>query len=165
MKADFSAAEPHACRTASFNSLSRFQDTSCTNTWTGTIKGLTVSCQDIYLCFTFGLGVNSSLQSWIIHQPLRRRTLTASALISVWQLKDKNLIFGSLNDITTGVNETVPICPVLDPLAFTCLTGKHFIAELQSSIQKHLTDRETKAPGVDATCSAIWQVKNPHFKP
>lgn len=85
MKADFSAAEPHACRTASFNSLSRFQDTSCTNTWTGTIKGLTVSCQDTYLCFTFGLGVNSSLQSRIIHQPLRRRTLTASALISVWQ--------------------------------------------------------------------------------
>lgn len=36
-----------------------------------------------------------------------------------------------------GRNETVPICPFLDLVALTCLVGKHFIVELQSSLQNN----------------------------
>lgn len=59
--------------------------------------------------------------------------IEAFSISSAWQLKDKNFLFGSQDDIILGRNEMVPICPFLDLAAFTCLVGKYSIAELQSS--------------------------------
>ena len=45
------------------------------------------------------------------------KTSNLCTAFSAWQLKDKNFIFGSQDDIIIGRNEMVPICPFLDLVA------------------------------------------------
>lgn len=66
---------------------------------------------------------------------MESNTSNLSIAFPVWQLKGKNFGCGSQDDIIIGRNKTVPICPFLDLVALTCLVGRCFTAELQSSLQ------------------------------
>lgn len=161
-KHSLSNSKATSCRTCSFNNLSGFWDRSCTNTWSDTllsVNGPVVWAVKIFISMSH-ISVRSESKS-------SKEKLQYT--ISHWEGKhfqpvhcflcltaERHELYFWQPGLHHYWNETVPFCPLPNLEILTCLAGKDFIAELQSSLQNKASFYR----------HLIWPDNlNPHIKP